>query len=140
MTSHTLTLAGLLLLILAGCSTSKTNPALSLVGKSWALSSVAGAAADPAIYTQGMPNLHFLEDGRIAGFTGCNSFSGSFAINGLDAIELNPGAMTRKACPGSGEKDFVSALEKVKNFKLEKGALTLMDGSTELMSFVPKKD
>ena len=40
----------------------------------------------------------------------------------------------------SGESEFVSALEKVKNFTVQKEKLTLLDGATELMSFVPKKD
>jgi heat shock protein HslJ len=140
MTSYSLTLVGFLLLLLGGCSAAKIDPSLSLAGKSWELSAWGGSAADPSGYAQGVPNIHFLEEGRFAGFTGCNSFSGNFVLSGSEAIELNPGAITRKACPGSGEEAFVSALEKVKNFKLEKGKLTLMDGSDELMSFVPKKD
>jgi heat shock protein HslJ len=52
---------------------------------------------------------------------------------------LDPGAMTRKACPGNGEKDFTSALSQVANFKVNKNKFTLLDGAAkELMSFIPQ--
>ncbi len=134
-------LSGLLVLILGGCgSAAKLNPSSVLIGQPWVLSSLAGEAADPGKFTAGPPTLHFLDGGRLAGFAGCNNFSGSFTITGPDTIGLEPGAMTKKACPGSGESEFLGTFEKAKNFTLEKEKLTLMDGTTELMSFSPGKD
>ena len=131
---------GLLILILGGCSSSASiNPLSLLTGKSWALSSLMGSGIDPIKFSSGVPTLDFLEGGRLSGFAGCNNFSGGFSLEGTD-IKLDPGAMTRKACPGGGEDEFISALNKVKNFKVGKEKLTLLDGATELMSFVPKKD
>lgn len=90
-------------------------------------------------FAGGIPSLAFLEDGKLSGFSGCNNFSGNFSLEGT-GIELDPGAMTKKMCPGSGEQDYISALGKVGDLKIGKDKLTLLDGATELMSFVPKKD
>lgn len=130
---------GLLILIFSGCgSTAKINPVSLLTDKPWELSSMMGAL-DSSKFPAGLPSLSFLEGGRLAGFAGCNNFSGGFSLEG-SGIQLDPGAMTKKACPGNGEDLFMQALDKVKNFKVEKEKLTLLDGDTELMSFVPKQN
>lgn len=133
-------LLGLLILFANGCgSTAKLNPLSALMGKPWVLTSMMGSDLDTSKFTAGAPTLNFLEGGNLAGFAGCNNFSGGFSLEGTD-IKLDPGAITKKACPGTGEDEFLSALEKVKNLKFEKEKLILMDGATELMSFIPKKD
>jgi heat shock protein HslJ len=48
--------------------------------------------------------------------------------------------MTRKACQGSGEDEFISAIGKVKNIKAGKDKLTLLDGTTEIMRLIPKSE
>ncbi|GAA0878510.1 hypothetical protein GCM10009119_14780 [Algoriphagus jejuensis] len=135
-------LIGLLILSISGCSsTGKLNPLNALMGKSWVLSSLSGEGPDLSQFAAGLPTLSFLEGGRLAGFAGCNNFSGEFALEGgPGAIRLDPGAMTRKACPGDGENEFLAAFEKAKNFKVDKEKLSLLDGTTELMSFSPTKD
>lgn len=131
---------GFLILLLGGCtSSSKLNPLTLLTGNTWALSALMGKEADLNKFSAGVPTLNFLEVGRLAGFAGCNNFSGGFSLEG-DGINLDPGAMTRMACQGTGEDEFISALGRVKNFVVEKEKLTLLDGNTELMSFVPKKE
>jgi heat shock protein HslJ len=115
------------------------NPLSLLMGKKWELSSLMGSSIAPGKFEGGFPTLSFLEGGKLSGFAGCNNFSGGFSLEGT-GIQLDPGAMTRMACPATGEDEFVSALGKVKNFKVGKDKLTLMDGATELMSFIPKKD
>lgn len=96
-----------------------------------------GEDPDMNKFPDGLPFLSFLEGGKLAGFAGCNNFSGGFSLKGT-SIKLDPGAMTRKACQGSGEDDFISALGKVKNIKAGKDKLTLLDGSTEIMTLIPK--
>ncbi len=131
---------GLLIIIFNSCSSSKSlNPLSLLTGNSWVLSSLLGGGLDLGKFSGGLPSLDFLEGGKLAGFTGCNNFSGGFSLEGT-GIKLDPGAMTRKACEGKGENEFISALGSVKNFKVGKEKLTLLDGATELMSFVPKKE
>jgi len=98
-----------------------------------------GASPDASKFPTGLPTLNFLEGEGLAGFAGCNNFSGSYRLAGSE-ITLDPGAVTRKACPGSGESDFLVALQNAKILSVEKEKLTLVDGTTELMSFVQKKE
>ena len=42
--------------------------------------------------------LDFVDDGRLTGETGCNSFNGPYQSDG-DAISIGPLAVTRAACP-----------------------------------------
>lgn len=131
---------GLILLLFVSCGSTKSmNPLNLLTGNSWALSSLYGKGLVMNQYPDGMPSLSFLEDGKLAGFAGCNNFSGNFSLEGT-SLALDPGAMTKKMCSGNGEQDFISALGKVADLKIDKDRLALFDGTTELMSFVPKKD
>lgn len=131
---------GLILLLFISCAGSKAiNPLNLLQSNSWALSSLMGSGLDMNQFAGGVPSLSFLDDGNLAGFSGCNNFSGSFMLEGTGLL-LDPGAITKKMCPGSGEQDFISTLNKVKELKIDKDKLTLLDGDSELMSFVPKKD
>jgi heat shock protein HslJ len=130
----------LMILVIGGCgSSTQLNPLTLLTGNTWELSSLLGSGVDLTKFQGGIPTLNFLDEGRLAGFAGCNNFSGGFSLEG-NGIMLDPGAMTRKACPESGEDDFLAVLGRVKNFKVIKEKLTLLDGDTELMSFIPKKD
>jgi heat shock protein HslJ len=135
-----ITSLGLLVLLFNGCSgTASLNPLSLLTGNSWVISSLMGSGLDMYKFSHALPSLDFLEGGKLAGFAGCNNFSGEFSLEST-GIKLDPGAMTRKACEGNGESEFISALSKVKNFTVGKEKLTLLDGATELMSFVPKND
>ena len=131
---------GLIFLLFVSCSSTKaTNPLNLLTGNTWALSSLMGQELDLSQFSGGLPSLNFLDDGNLAGFSGCNNFSGNFTLE-ASGLLLDSGAITKKMCPGSGEQDFISVLNKVKDLKISKDKLILLDGSTELMSFVPKND
>ena len=135
-------LSNLLLLIVllsfSSCSSiSNLNPLSLLTGNNWVLSSLLGGGLDASKFTSGLPFLNFMDGGKLAGFTGCNNFSGSFQIDGT-SLNLDPGAMTKKACKGGGEDQFISLLIQAKNFKVAKDKLTLLDGAKELMSFIPQ--
>jgi len=97
-----------------------------------------GSESDLSKFSGQLPSLDFLDGGKLAGFTSCNNFSGGFSLEG-SGIQLDPGAMTKKACPGTGEEEFMDAFGKVNAYKVGKEKLTLMEGTTELMSFIPAK-
>lgn len=127
-----------LFLILSSCaSTPKINPLSLLTGNSWELVNLVGA--DLGQFSNGKPTLNFLEGGRLAGYAGCNNFSGGFLLEGAN-LQLDPGAMTKKACEGVGEDQFIRAIQKVNSFQVAKDKLTLLEGASEVMSFVPKQD
>ncbi|SIT08444.1 META domain-containing protein [Belliella pelovolcani] len=122
----------------SSCSSiSNLNPLSLLTGNNWVLSSILGGGLDASKFTSGLPFLNFMDGGKLAGFAGCNNFSGNFEIDGT-SLNLDPGAMTKKACEGGGEDQFISLLSQAKNFKVAKDKLTLLDGAKELMSFIPQ--
>lgn len=128
----------LLILFFGNCSsTGKLNTLDFLTSNAWELSSLMGEELDLSRFSDGLPSLSFLEGGKLAGFAGCNNFSGGFSLEGT-SIKLDPGAITRKACQGSGEDEFIAALSNVKNIKAGKDKLTLLDGTTEIMTLIPK--
>ncbi|MBD8487945.1 META domain-containing protein [Echinicola sp. CAU 1574] len=125
-----------LFLGLGSCSSvSSLNPLKMLTGNNWVLSSLMGGGLD--MFSGALPSLSFMDDGKLSGFGGCNSFSGDFELSGTN-LNLDPGAMTKKACPGGGEDKFMSALKNVSNFKVDKDKLTLLDGASELMTLIPQ--
>ena len=65
-------------------------------------------------------------------------FTGNFKLEGT-GITLDTGAMTRMACPGNGEADFLSAIKQVTNLKLNGNTLSLLNGANEVMGLIPKK-
>lgn len=43
--------------------------------------------------------IAFLADGKVGGFSGCNQYTGSYAIEGGHSLSFGPLAGTRQACP-----------------------------------------
>jgi heat shock protein HslJ len=131
---------GVIFLIVSSCGGLKSiNPLSLLTENSWELATLMGEGLDLDQFSRAVPSLDFLAGGKLAGFSGCNNFSGGFSLEGT-AVKLDPGAITKKSCSGTGEQDFLSAIEKVSQLKVDKNKLTLLDGATELMSFMPTKD
>ena len=127
------------LLLANSCgTTSKTNITSMLTSHTWELSTLNGKALDLTKFQTGTPFFRFEDDGKFSGSTGCNNFSGNFNLEN-ESLTLNPGAMTRMACPGNGEMLVLEALSMVKNIKIDEDKLTLLDGSRELMTLVPEK-
>ena len=128
----------ILLFSFTACSSlNNINPLSLLMGNKWKLAGMMGKSLDVGKFADAVPLLSFMDGGKLSGFTGCNNFSGDFNLEGK-SLSLNPGAMTKKACPGTGESDFLKALSMVKNFKVVKDKLVLMDGASELLSFIPE--
>jgi copper homeostasis protein (lipoprotein) len=67
---------------------------------------------------------------RIAGSGGCNRFTGTYQQNG-DRLTFGKMAMTFMACPEGmeTERDFVTALEQVRSWKILGEHLELFDGN-----------
>ena len=96
-------LAGLAILVVAACdstgSGANTTPeptsAADLAGTAWTMVSIGDT---PAIEGAGA-GLTFDSGGNVSGSTGCNSISGSYALDGA-ALTFGPLATTRMACEG----------------------------------------
>jgi heat shock protein HslJ len=128
-----------LVMLMSACkSSSKLDAKDQLTVSAWELNTLQGKTVDGREFMNGMPFLVFSKDGRLSGSTGCNSMSGTYELKNNN-ISLNPGAMTRMACPGNGEMLFLEAMRKVKNLEIAGGKLVLQDGTTEIMTLVPRK-
>ncbi|WP_316897057.1 META domain-containing protein [Pseudodesulfovibrio indicus] len=121
---------------LAACGSHESAPAMSedafrqaLVGKTWTLARIVNREfdVDPPM------TLQFTADGKVAGFGGCNNFTGTYTLEGQE-IAFGPMASTRKSCgPAQDEREytFLTFLAKVRSADLEEDELKL---STENMS------
>lgn len=87
-----------------------------------------GVEVEPESYFKGLPELHFAEDGKLTGSTGCNQFMGSYKMDEAK-LEITTGAMTKMACPGTGEVEFVNGLSLTAQGSIEENRLHLKEES-----------
>jgi heat shock protein HslJ len=128
-----LSLAGLLAIAtVGGCGSDDGDGAAgdpsSIEGVPWVL--VEGI--DVEGWEEVAPSIMF-EGGRVAGWTGCNRFTGSYSIDG-DELELGQLALTQMTCgpPGDAvERAYLAALQQVAGWRSEDDELTLLDADDE---------
>ncbi len=116
----------------------KTTQMSDLINKEWVLESLNGVSVNESEFMKGLPSIMFKEDGGMQGSTGCNSFSGKFALG--EVLKLDPGAMTKMHCPGSGETDFLNALTGATSIDVIKDDLVLKNDTDELLRFTSSKE
>ena len=132
-------LAGLTILMVAACdstgsganTTPKPPSPADLAGTSWTMVSI---GATPAIESAGA-NLTFDPAGSVSGSTGCNSFSGSYALDG-SALTFGPLATTRMACEENlmvQEAAVLEALAGVSGWEIDADGRLHLTGGTELV-------
>jgi heat shock protein HslJ len=101
----------------------------ALGGTAWNLVEMGGTADFAHI----VPTIAFA-DGRVSGFAGCNTFSGTFETDG-PILTLSPLATTKIGCPRPAsvvEADYLAALDGVTTWAIDgEGRLTL-DGAVLL--------
>lgn len=102
----------------------------------WTLKSIKGV---PVTLTKDVPTLNFDLDKKSAGGnSGCNSFGGSFEVNG-SSIKFGRMIMTMRACEFEDrmnvEKKFMEGLENADRFELTKDSLTLLKDGEALLVF-----
>jgi heat shock protein HslJ len=102
------------------------DPAGGLVGTRWDLVEMGGTADFARI----VPTIEFRQDGAIAGFAACNSFSGSFTLDG-DAVTVGPIVSTKMACAPPAmavEAEYLQALSRVSTWSIEPDGRLLLGG------------
>ena len=113
--------------VLAGCGGAPAaTPVLRIDGVTWRAVEVAGAPTIPGIE----PTIAFDGD-HLAGFGGCNTFSGKVAIAD-GAVEVGEIRATLKTCDGPGgaaEIQFMRALVSASTVAPAEGGQLLLDGS-----------
>jgi heat shock protein HslJ len=109
--------------------------AAALEGVPWVLAS----GLDVEGWEEAPPSATF-EGGTVAGSTGCNRFTASYALD-RESLRLGALALTLMAClppRDAVERAYVAALEQVAACRVEDGELTLHDANGgELLRFAP---
>jgi len=101
----------------------------------WALISINGEKIELNEDLINLPMIEiYVEDERVYGNTSCNSFNGKVYIEGNKISFFNIIA-TEMACPGNLEQKFLSAIESIDNYKIEKMRLFLFKEEAETMVF-----
>jgi heat shock protein HslJ len=107
-----------------------------LEGAAWRLKELPGAQT-PALAQLSRPVTVRFESGRLAGFAGCNNFSGSYTLDG-DRLTIGPVASTQMACPEPGssiETAFHAALSGTLRYVIDGDDLTLTAASGDTLRF-----
>jgi heat shock protein HslJ len=100
-----------------------------LPGTSWTLLDLAGDTL-----TVPAPTIAFGADGTISGSGGCNTFNGTYTIDG-SAISFGPLATTRMACPDdvmAVEDAYLLALDGAASWSIGDDGRLVLDGATVL--------
>lgn len=121
-------ITAMLLLTLTACARDRADP---LNGTKWILTSYNGT---PPL--AGTTVTITFEDGRVTGSSGCNSYGGSYKLDGTK-IRISALVSTLMACTGPAgvmdqESLFLNALSSAQAFQLNSGQLqiTTSDGKT----------
>ncbi|MBX7043727.1 MAG: META domain-containing protein [Ignavibacteria bacterium] len=102
----------------------------------WVLESTKGNPVNAEGYMKGKPRLiFFTADKKYSGSNGCNNLMGKYEADTV-RISFGPAGLTKMACPGNYEQEFVHNLNSADRWKIEGERLKIYDGQTELMVFV----
>ena len=99
----------------------------------YAIEVINGEAIDKEKYIEGQPRLELqIQQGRLVGFTGCNSFQAQARLalkeDEVVNIEIGPIMSTKKGCIGTiDEQYFFQALESSSSILLSKNRILLIN-------------
>ena len=131
-----------LLFLIISCTSLKDLPEVTsaengLKENNWVLKELLGNTVSAKDFMKGLPKLNFREENVLEGMTGCNSFSGKYAVG--EDLKLYLGAMTKMNCPGPGEEEFIKAITDTSKLLMDGKDLLFVDGDKVLLRFTPAK-
>jgi heat shock protein HslJ len=94
-----------------------------LTGQTWQL-----AKLGPVDRSKAGLTVAFGSDGKMSGFSGCNTFSGTYTTSG-SSLKVSKLAATQKACKKlvmAQEDAYLSALRAARSYSIKKATLTLI--------------
>ena len=119
-----------LALVLAACGSSGSH---DIKGTSWTVSTIGGKA----VVAGAEPTVSFGSDGTISGSTGCNTYSGTYTVDG-DKLTVSALAMTKKACADPAvnvqEAAVTAALSGATNWSIGSDGNLTIKGSAEIVA------
>ncbi len=127
-----------LITVLCACKSNSNMSSFDFLTKNtWVLSEMNNTGIPDGMYSGESPFMKFSDSGGLSGFSGCNNFNGNYSLTD-NGITLDPGAMTRKMCPGDGEQKFMEAISIINDFEVDAEHLVLSGDNNTRLSFIPK--
>jgi len=122
--------------LVIGCSTMEAGNEVDLrLHDIWALRSINGEEFIRKNQTNNHPLIEiYLKEERLHGNAGCNTINGKVEVDG-NKIAFSNIITTEMACPGDIEQRFLSAIQSVDGYKIEKLRLFLYEGEAERLVF-----
>lgn len=122
--------------IVAASAEEGAKPDVPLTNTYWKLVELNSGPVQPGEGKE----LHMIlkGEGKVAGYSGCNQFMGSFTASG-DGLAFGPIAGTRRMCEGTMDQEmaFLQALENTHRFDISGEDLTIENANGEIsMRFV----
>jgi heat shock protein HslJ len=111
-----------------GATDAQATPKPTLTGQMWALTKLGPVDRKKAGIT-----ARFTADGKVSGFSGCNSYSGTYRTSGGSITVSRKLAVTRKACAGPvvQERLYLAALTAARAYSIA-GATLMLRGKSGL--------
>lgn len=113
----------------------------TLEGATWFLTTLAGKPAAAGAGGKRVELQFDADEGRAAGFSGCNRYTGSYARDGVaehgSPLRLGPMAGTLMACEDGAELEqaYLQMISSVTAFRFDGDTLVLMYGPEEVATF-----
>lgn len=104
---------------------STSGVVIDLVGTDWVLEELAGST-----FVDTFPTINFGGDGTVTGSAGCNTFSGTYAVDGT-SLGVGPLGTTKMACADPTmfvESAFLAALRGVTGWSVRPDGRLVLDG------------
>ena len=130
----------LLAFLLSSCSGPDTAVSPDFEGREWVLTDLNGGA----LLIEHRPTILF-EDGQVSGSTGCNSYGGTYQIDGR-SIGFKDIYQTEMACldpPGrmAQESHYLDLLQMTESYEISENILTFFSGSDAVLVFqIPSEE
>ena len=107
--------------------TEPAAPEIGLLNTRWQLDSFGSVGATTPVIAGSTITLAFEADGQISGYSGCNSYGGSYSERG-QALEFGEITSTLKACADQAiteqEQQYLLALRSANRFTIDRDTLT----------------
>ncbi|WP_018344365.1 META domain-containing protein [Cytophaga aurantiaca] len=118
--------------------TSNTSAEESDLGGTWELvSTISEPTPFKDLYPSVKPTIAFdARPKQVSGTTSCNTYTGSYSLDGKTISFGNGFALTKMACPGNGESVFIDRIRKVNKFFIkDQTTLMLLQDDVALLEF-----
>ena len=113
----------------------RPSPAPDLLGTVWQVAGFDGVAFGPSRTMTAR-----FDGGVVSGFSGCNTFRGSYSLEGSTLV-VESVASTAKGCPGAAgqeERAFLKALARIRGYEAGlNGPVLVGEDGTPLVALVP---